>query len=100
MIDVQSLIIQIFDVELNNNNHLSPIFDSSLPNQQTEVKNRIKNAMKMKNNQAEIDLLQLKCQISAYDTFVSRCMRWNSINVIFDSNSSNKFKKQDQLYMK
>ena len=50
---------------------------------------------------AEIDLLKslhdLKCQISAYDTNVGWATHWNSNKVIFDSGSSDKFKKRDQL---
>ena len=87
----------IFDL----NHHSSPIYDSSLLNQQTEFSNAIKNTIKMKHNLAEIDLLKilhdLKCPISAYDTIVGWATRWNSNNVIFDSGSSYKFKKRDQL---
>ena len=43
-----------FDFELNYHNHSSPIYDSSLLNQQTEFNNRIKNTIKMKHNLAEI----------------------------------------------
>ena len=82
-------------------NQVSPIFESILLNQQTEFNNRIKNTIKMKHNLAEIDLLKilhdLKCPISAYDTIVGWATRWNSNKVIFDSSSSYKFKKRDQL---
>ena len=82
-------------------NQLSPIFESILLNQQTEFNNRIKNTIKMKHNLAEIDLLKilhdLKCPISAYDTIIGWATRWNSNNVIFDSSSSYKFKKRNQL---
>ena len=90
-----------FDLEVNHRNHCLPIYDSSLLNQQTEFNNIIKNTIKMKHNLAEIDLLKilhdLKFPISAYDTIIGWATRWNSNNVIFDSSSSYKFKKRDQL---
>ena len=82
-------------------NQLSPIFQLILLNQQTEINNRIKNTIKMKHNLTEVDLLKilhnLNCSISANDTIVGRATRWNSKNEIFDSSSSYKFKKRDQL---
>ena len=90
-----------FDLQLNYHNHSSPIYDTSLLNQQTEFNNRIKNTIKIQHNLAEIDLPKifhdLKYLISAYDTIVGWVTRWNSNNVIFDSGSSYKFKKRDQL---
>ena len=63
-----------FDLDFNYHNHISPIFESILLNQQSEFNNRIKNTIKMKHNLAEIDLLKilhdLKCPISASDTIV------------------------------
>ena len=58
-----------FDFDLNYHNHSSPIYDSSLLNQQTEFSNAIKNTIKMKHNLAEIDLLNiLKCPYWRIDT--------------------------------
>ena len=80
-----------FDLELNYHNHSSPIYDSSLLNQQTEVNNRIKNTIKINHNLNEIELLKiirdLKRPILAYDTIVGWKKWWNSNNVIFVSNS-------------